>query len=58
MLAEYQMLAARAGTEGNRRVGIQALAANPLVLSLRRATDLYDEMSIAQSAFLPERLLR
>lgn len=58
MLAEYQMLAAKVALEGDRRAGIQALAANPLVLSLATATDLYDEMAAAQAAHLPERLLR
>jgi 6-phospho-beta-glucosidase len=58
MLAEYQMLAAKVGTEGDRRSGIQALAANPLVRSLRTATDLFDEMSAAHARYLPDRLLR
>lgn len=58
MLAEYQILAAKVAVEGDRRAGIQALAANPLVLSLRKATDIYDEMSRAHAAHLPERLLR
>jgi 6-phospho-beta-glucosidase len=57
MLAEYQMLAADVGLYGNRRAGIRALAANPLVLSLQNATDIYDEMSRAHAEFLPERLL-
>lgn len=56
MLAEYQMLAARVAVEGDRRSGIQALAANPLVLSIAAATEIYDEMSAAQAAYLPERL--
>lgn len=58
MLAEYQMLAARVAVEGDRRSAIQALAANPLVLSISKATDIYDEMAAAQTEFLPEHLRR
>jgi 6-phospho-beta-glucosidase len=58
MLAEYQLLTARVALEGDRRAGIQALAANPLVMSVAKATDIYDEMAAAQAAYLPERLLR
>lgn len=58
MLAEYQLLTARVALEGDRRTAIQALAGNPLVMSLARATDIFDEMSAAQAEFLPERLRR
>lgn len=56
MLGQYQAATARAAWEGNRRQAIQALASNPLVLSLPRAEALYDEMANAHRAFLPERL--
>lgn len=57
MLAEYQILAADVAVRGDRRSGIRALAANPLVLSLQKATDIYDQMSQAHAAHLPDRLL-
>ncbi len=57
-LAEYQVLAARAGWEGTRKDGIRALLANPLVENLKVAEELYDEMAAAHAAYLPERLLR
>ena len=44
------------GEVGNRDA-IRALAANPLVLSLSKAEALFDEMSVAHSAYLPSRLL-
>ena len=58
MLGEYQSLAARAAWAGGRREAIQALAANPLVLSLTKAETIYDELAAAQRAWLPDRLLR
>jgi 6-phospho-beta-glucosidase len=58
MLSEYQSLAAEAGWCGNRREGVRALAANPLVLSLSLAERIYDEMAAAHRAHLPERLLQ
>ena len=58
MLGEYQALAARAAWEGGRREGIQALAANPLVLSSAKAETIYDELAVAQRTWLPDRLLR
>lgn len=57
-LGEYQALAAEAAWEGTRREAIQALAANPLVLSLSTAEALYDELAAAHRDFLPDRLLR
>jgi 6-phospho-beta-glucosidase len=57
MLGEYQRLTAAAAWEGGRREAIVALASNPLVLSLRKAEALYDEMSAAHAAHLPQRLL-
>jgi 6-phospho-beta-glucosidase len=57
MLGEYQALAAEAAWCGRRIDGIRALASNPLVLSLDKATTLYDEMAAAHRAYLPERLL-
>ena len=57
MLGEYQAATARVAWEGNRREGIQALASNPLVLSLTKAEAIYDEMAAAHAAYLPERLL-
>lgn len=56
MLAEYQRLVANAGWSGNRRDGIRALAAHPLVLSLPKAEALYNELAHAQKDWLPERL--
>ena len=57
-LAEYQYLAAEAAWKGTRADGIRALAANPMVPTLRVAEELYDEMAFAHRAYLPERLLR
>jgi 6-phospho-beta-glucosidase len=56
-LAEYQILAAKAGWEGNRADGIRALLANPLVDNLKVAEELYDEMAAAHAQYLPARLL-
>lgn len=57
MLAEYQIVAAHAGWEGNRLDAVRALATNPLVPSMTAAETLYDEMSAAQRDYLPARLL-
>ncbi len=57
MLGEYQSLAARAAWDGGRREAIQALAANPLVMSLAKAETIYDELAAAQREWLPDRLL-
>ena len=57
ILGEYQALAAEAAWSGTRIDGIRALATNPLVLSLSKATALYDEMAAAHREYLPERLL-
>jgi 6-phospho-beta-glucosidase len=57
MLGEYQALAAEAAWSGTRREAIQALAANPLVLSLHKAEAIYDEMAAALRDYLPARLL-
>ncbi|TXK18904.1 glycoside hydrolase [Homoserinibacter sp. GY 40078] len=57
-LAEYQYLAAEAAWTGGRREAIVALAANPLVPTLSVAEELFDEMSAAHAAYLPERLVR
>jgi 6-phospho-beta-glucosidase len=56
-LADYQMLTAKAGWEGNRADAIRALVANPLVPDLSVAEHLYDELAAAHAAYLPERLL-
>ncbi|GAA2757328.1 glycoside hydrolase [Actinopolymorpha rutila] len=56
-LAEHQVLAAKAGWEGDRNAGVRALAAHPLVPSLPVAEELYAEMAHAHAAHLPERLL-
>ena len=58
MLGEYQALAAEAAWSGTRKEAILALASNPLVLSTRKATALYDEMAAAHRRYLPERLLK
>src|SRR6201996_789895 len=57
-LAEYQLLAAKAGGAGTRADAVGAMVAPPLVPSLTVAEALYDEMASAQAAWLPERLLR
>jgi len=56
-LGEYQALAAKAAWSGGRREAIQALAANPLVMSLDKAEVLFDEMAAAHRAYLPDRLV-
>ncbi len=56
-LAEYQILAARAGWDGDRSDAVRAMAAHPLVPSLPVAEALYDEMAAAQADWLPKRLL-
>jgi len=56
-LAEYQVLAAKAGWDGTRDDAVRAMVAHPLVPSLTVAESLYDEMAVAQRAWLPERLL-
>ena len=57
MLGDYQSLAARVAWDGGRREAIQALAANPLVMSLAKAETIYDELAAAQREWLPDRLL-
>jgi len=44
--------------DSGKEDAIRALAANPLVMSVRRARELYDEMSATHRAYLPEWLLR
>jgi 6-phospho-beta-glucosidase len=56
-LAEHQVLAAKAGWEGDARDGVRALASHPLVPSLTVAEELYAEMAYAHAAHLPDRLL-
>jgi 6-phospho-beta-glucosidase len=56
-LAEYQVLAAKAGWDGNRDDAVRAMVAHPLVPSLTVAEALYDEISAAQARWLPARLL-
>jgi 6-phospho-beta-glucosidase len=56
-LGEYQALTAEAAWTGDRRAGIRALAAHPLVVTLPRAEAIYDEMAAAHRAHLPARLL-
>jgi 6-phospho-beta-glucosidase len=56
-LAEYQVLAAKAGWDGTRDDAVRAMVAHPLVPSLTVAEALYDEMSAAQARWLPARLL-
>ena len=56
-LAEYQRLAAIAAWEGTVDDGIRAMAANPLVPTLRVAEELYLEMARAHAAHLPDRLV-
>jgi 6-phospho-beta-glucosidase len=56
-LGEYQRLTAQAAWCGDRRDAIQALAANPLCRSLAKVEAIYDELTAAHRAYLPERLL-
>ena len=56
-LAEYQILAAVAGWDGDRSDAVRAMAAHPLVPSLPVAEALFDEMAAAQARWLPKRLL-
>ena len=56
-LGEYQLLTAAAAWSGTRRDAVRALAAHPLVLTLPRAEAIYDEMSAAHRAHLPDRLV-
>ena len=58
MLGEYQALAAEAAWTGTRADGIRALASNPLVFDLQKATAIYDELAAAHRDYLPERLLK
>lgn len=57
MLGEYQALTAQAAWGGGRREAVQALASNPLVMSLAKAETIYDELAAAHKAYLPDRLL-
>jgi 6-phospho-beta-glucosidase len=57
MLGEYQALTAEAAWTGTRKDAVRALASHPLVFSLDKAEAIYDELSAAHRAYLPERLL-
>ena len=57
-LGAYQALAGEVAWSGGRADAIRALVANPLVRTLPNAETLYDELSAAHAAYLPERLLR
>ena len=56
MLGEYQAVAAEAAWSGGRRDAVRALAANPLVMRLDLAEQLYDELLAAHRDLLPDRL--
>ena len=56
MLGEYQALAAETAWSGDRRDGIRALAANPLVRQVELAEQLYDALATAHRPYLPDRL--
>jgi len=56
MLGEYQAVAAEAAWTGGRREAIRALSANPLVMRLDLAEELYDELLAAHRDLLPDRL--
>jgi 6-phospho-beta-glucosidase len=56
MLGAYQAEAARVAWAGTRAEAIRALAGNPLVLDMRKAAAIYDELAAAHRAHLPERL--
>jgi len=55
-LGEYQQLTAHAAWSGSRGDALRALVSNPLVPTLPLARSLYDAMSTAHRAHLPERL--
>ncbi len=55
-LGEYQQRAADAAWSGTRLDAVRALASHPLVPTLPLAESLYDTMSAAHRAYLPERL--
>jgi 6-phospho-beta-glucosidase len=57
MLGEYQALAAEAAWSGTRDDAVRALCANPLVLNVDRAEQVYDALAAAHRPHLPERLL-
>lgn len=57
-LAEYQSLTADAAWNGSRRDAVRALISHPWMTEVRVAEALYDEMSAAHQAYLPQRLLR
>ncbi|WIG57577.1 MAG: 6-phospho-beta-glucosidase [Ktedonobacterales bacterium] len=57
MLGEYQALTAEAAWSGTRTDAIRALASHPLVFSLAKAEDIYNELAAAHQRLLPERLL-
>ncbi len=57
MLAEYQALTAEAAWSGGRKEAVRALASHPFMHSLEKTEVIYDEMSAALKAYLPERLL-
>src|SRR5439155_22974129 len=57
MLGEYQALAAEDAWSGTRDDAVRALCANPLVLNVERAEQVYDALAAAHRAHLPERLL-
>jgi alpha-galactosidase len=49
-----QELIVRAALEGDRRLALQAMANDPLVHDLRKATAMLDELLIAHSEYLPQ----
>jgi 6-phospho-beta-glucosidase len=50
----YEILAAQAGVEGDRRVALQALIAHPLTPSYRAAEGLLDDLLNAHRKYLPQ----
>ncbi|HEV2661040.1 MAG TPA: hypothetical protein VGU68_10590 [Ktedonobacteraceae bacterium] len=56
-LAEYEGATAQVALWGTRKDAIKALAANPLVLSYKKAELVYDTMAAAHTRYLPERLV-
>jgi 6-phospho-beta-glucosidase len=53
MLAEYQWLAANAIWNGDRKALAQALAANPLILSISLAEKMLAQVIPLQSQYFP-----
>ena len=52
VVGAFEAATARVGWDGNRRQAIQALASNPLVMSLNKAEAIFDEMAAAHRDYI------